>query len=54
MEALKKSRLADERMVTIPRKADKAPVTEVAKNHGIPEQTICNQRSIWAVLIAHL
>jgi len=54
MEVLKKSRLADEQRVTILRKADKAPVAEVANRHGISEQTIYNLRSIWAALIAHL
>lgn len=54
MKALKKPRLADAWRVAIPRKADKVPVPEVAKKHGISEQTIHNQRSIWAALIAHL
>jgi hypothetical protein len=42
MKALKNTRLADKRMVAIPRKADKAPVAEVAKKHGISEQTVYN------------
>lgn len=41
---MKKSRLADEQMVMIPREADKAPVAEVAKKRGISKQTTCNWR----------
>lgn len=43
MEVMKKSRFADEQMVTILHE-DKAPVVEVAKKHGISEQTIYNGR----------
>lgn len=41
---MKTSRLTDEQMVTILREADKAPVAEAAKKHGISEQTIYNWR----------
>ena len=37
---MRKSRLTDERMVGIIREADRDPVGEVAKRHGISEQTI--------------
>ena len=37
---VKKSRFSEEQMVKIPRQADRAPVPEVAKRHGISDQTI--------------
>ena len=37
---MKKTRFSEEQMVKILREADKTPVTEVAKKHGISDVTI--------------
>jgi transposase-like protein len=38
--AMKKSRFSEDQMVKILRESDKSPVAQVAKRHGVSEQTI--------------
>jgi len=45
---MKKVRFTEEQMVGILQEADRLPVTEVAKKHGISDQTIYNRRKHFA------
>ena len=39
---MRKSRFSEQKMVAILREADRSPTAELAKKHGISEQTIYN------------
>lgn len=41
---MKKSRFSEEQMITLLREADRTSVAEVAKKHGVSEQTLYNWR----------
>ena len=49
---MKKSRFSEDQMVKILRETDKSPVTQVAKKHGVSEQTIYAWRKRFGTLEA--
>lgn len=49
---MKKSRYSDEQIVRILREADKSPIAEVAKKHGVSEQSIYSWRKRFSGMAA--
>ncbi len=49
---MKKSRFSEDQMVKILREADRSPVVQVAKKHGVSEQTIYAWRKRFGTLEA--
>jgi transposase-like protein len=47
---MKKARFSEEQMVTILREADQRPITDVAKKHGVSDQTIYAWRKRFGTL----